>query len=48
MPSQTGLGNGARVETTGSHEEGWEQEHIYRQQSQTCQGMSLLLAEVEE
>ena len=47
-PSQTGLGNGERVKATGSHEEGWEQEFMCRQQSQRCQGMSLLFAEVEE
>lgn len=48
MPIQTGAGNGARAKGTGSHEEGWEQEFMHRQESQRCQGMSLLLAEVEE
>lgn len=48
VPSQTSLGNGARVKVTGSHEEGWEQEVMCRQWSPRCQGMSTLFAEVEE
>lgn len=47
VPSQTSPSDGERVKGTHSHEGGWEQELIHRQQSQRCQGTSLL-AKVEE
>lgn len=48
VPSHIGLSNGARVKATSSHKDGWEQELMCRQQSQRCQGMSLLFEEAEE